>query len=55
MKKKINGLKVTMYVVCIMFLVWASVSYIDICAHNLSGHSDAGWNIFNMIMKGELN
>jgi hypothetical protein len=55
MKKKINGFKVTMYVICEMFLMWFLVSYIDICAHNLSGHSDAGWNIFNMLMKGELN
>lgn len=52
---KINGFKLTMYIICIGFLIWFLVSYIDICAHNLSGQSDASWNLFNMIMKGELN
>lgn len=53
--KKVNGFKITMYIICIMFLIWFSVSYIDICAHNLSGQTDSSWNLFNMIMKGELN
>ena len=50
---KVNGFKVTMYAICVGFLVWVSISYIDIIAHNLSGQSDASWNIFNMLMKGE--
>lgn len=50
---KINGFKLTMYIICIGFLIWFSVSYIDICAHNLSGQSDSCWNLFNIMLGGE--
>lgn len=45
--------KIIMYVICILFLVWISISYLDICAHNLSGKSDASWNLFNIMLGGK--
>lgn len=44
-------IKVISYTVCILFLVWFFVSYLDIVAHNLSGGQDHVWNFFNLWIK----
>ena len=41
----------TMYaLISIALFVWVALSYIDIITHNLSGGTDAKWNLFTSIM-----
>lgn len=45
-------LEIIMYVLIGLFVVYGIVCYADILAHNLSGGSDASWNLLvNMMEK----
>ena len=39
----------TMALLCL--IVWFMASWVDIWMHNLSGGSDAGWNLINILMR----
>lgn len=45
-----NIIKISILIICLIFIGWFAISYIDVLAHNLSGGSDNSWNMFNMLL-----
>ena len=47
-----NIIKISILIICLIFIGWFAISYIDVLVHNLSGGSDNSWNMFNMLLGG---